>query len=159
MPATSGFVANKPYILIPTVDIENPVFENVKLKDIAENPYTVSDLSGTGTVKFVNTTYRQRIDNNGDHRVIFLQNNQLHYPGGVVNMNAFRGYFYMEEDYNPIYHSPVRVRIVNDKGEQIETLPEEAEETPAEVKKYIEDGILIIERAGIKYDAKGHKLN
>ena len=155
---TTGIIANKPYILIPDEDISNPVFENVTLKNIAENTYTVSDISGTGTIRFINTTYRQRIDRDGDKRVIFLQNSMLHYPGGVVNMNAFRGYFYMEDDYT-LLHAPVRVRLMNDMGEQIETLPEEAEETPAEVKKYIENGILIIERAGIKYDAKGHKLN
>ena len=155
---TTGIIANKPYILIPDEDINYPVFENVTLKNIAENPDTVSDVNGTGTIRFVNTTYRQRIDRDGDKRVIFLQNSMLHYPGGIVNMNAFRGYFYMENDYE-ILHTPVRVRLVNDKGEQIETMPEAGEETPVKVKKYMEDGLLIIERAGIKYDAQGHKLN
>ena len=157
MPATTGIVANKPYIIIPNETIVNPVFENVKLQPIAENPYEVSDMGGTGTVEFRNTTYRQRIDNNLDKRVIFLQNNLLRYPNGQVNMNAFRGYFYL--NYETLLHAPVRVRLVNEEGEEIETLPETAEETSVETRKYFENGILVIERAGIKYDAQGHKLN
>ena len=161
MPNTYRIEANKPYILIPDADIVNPVFENVKLTEIVDNSYSASDKNGSGSVIFRNTQYRQIIYNEEssiNKRTIYLSNNRLYYPGTTdMYMNAFRGYFYM--DYENIFHSPARIRLMNDMGEQIETLPEGEEETSAEVKKYIENGILVIERGGVKYDAQGHKLN
>ena len=162
MPNTTGIEANKPYVLIPNANITNPVFEDVKLKDIAENPYTASDMSGTGTIKFVNTTYRQRIDRadaDENLRVIFLKNNTLCYPGGAVTMSAFRGYFYMMDDYTLLHgnqNAPVRVRLMTPDGEYIEQAPDTDQPAAVETKKYIENGILVIERAGMKYDAQGH---
>ncbi|MBO7501610.1 MAG: hypothetical protein J6T32_00155 [Paludibacteraceae bacterium] len=159
MPATTGIVANKPYILIPNATIVNPTFKNVKMKLVAKNYYTVQNIEGIGTgVEFRNTTDRETLAK--DKRVIYLSNNHLYYPSLTSNawMRPFRGYFYLNIADGDIAYSPARVRLVTPEGEQIEQLPETEETLSVETKKYIENGILVIERSGIKYDAQGHKI-
>jgi|GEM_PF-3110628 len=163
MPNTTSIKANTPYVLITDKDapIANPVFNNVRLTEIEENTTTVvQDVNNTGSVRFVNTEYRQRIDkieqygvNSKENKsVIYLSGNKLYYPGGAIYQNAFRAYFVM--NYSTIYHVAPRVRLVMPNGESVE----QAEEETVETKKYIENGILVIERNGIKYDAQGHVI-
>ena len=162
MPNTTGIYANTPYILITgAAGIENPVFNDVRLTEIEENTTTVvQDVNNTGSVRFVNTEYRQRIDkieqkgvdSKENKSVIYLSGNKLYYPGGAIYQNAFRAYFVM--NYEDIYHVTPRVRLVMPNGESVE----QAEEETVETKKYIENGILVIERNGIKYDAQGHVI-
>ena len=166
MPNTTRIYANTPYILITgSAPIENPVFNAVRLTEIEENTTTVvQDVNNTGSVRFVNTEYRQRIDKIDDNNVeetknsaanksvIYLSGNKLYYPGGAIYQNAFRAYFVM--NYEDIYHVAPRVRLVMPDGESVE----QAEEETVETKKYIENGILVIERNGIKYDAQGHVI-
>ena len=156
MPNTLGIVANKPYILIPNETITNPVFNNVKMKAQALNYYSVPCTNigvadPVETVEFRNTLTRMPFENN-DHRQIYLVNNRLHYPNNGTYIRAFRGYFYMQE--GTIQHIQPRLRNA-ETGEIIEAA-EEANTTGVETKKYIENGILLIERNGIKYDAQGH---
>ena len=156
MPNTLGIVANKPYVLIPNETIENPVFNNVKMKAQALNYYSVPCTNigvdnPVETVEFRNTLTRMQFANN-DHRQIYLVGSKLRYPNNGTSIRAFRGYFYMQE--GTIQHIQPRLRNV-ETGEIIEA--EEANIT-VETKKYIENGILVIERAGMKYDAQGHVI-
>ena len=70
-------------------------------------------------------------------------------------MRAFRGYFKVE-GYTGV--TP-RLRIV--VGEQgvteLETVTE-ADGNSTEVRKYIENGVLVIERNGVRYDATGARM-
>ncbi|MBO7502427.1 MAG: InlB B-repeat-containing protein [Paludibacteraceae bacterium] len=164
MPATGGFAANKPHILILPEGNENkivnPTFKGVTIKALARNYYSVQNMETAvgGSVEFRNTKDREILAK--EKNVIYLSNNRLYYPNLAPEASSwlypFRGYFYLNAS---VYYTPSRIRLVNEEGEQIETLPEAAEETSVETKKYIENGILIIERAGNKYDAQGHKLN
>jgi len=155
MPNTLGIVANKPYVLIPNETIENPVFNNVKMKAQAFNYYSVPCTNigvadPVETVEFRNTLTRMQFANN-DHRQIYLVGSKLRYPNNGTSIRAFRGYFYMQE--GTIQHIQPRLRNA-ETGEIIEA--EEETNTTVETKKYIENGILVIERAGMKYDAQGH---
>ena len=157
MPNTLGIVANKPYILIPNETIVNPVFNNVKMKAQALNYYSVPCTNigvdnPVETVEFRNTLTRMQFTNN-DHRQIYLVGSKLRYPNDGTHIRAFRGYFYMQE--GTIHHIQPRLRNV-ETGEIIEA--EEETNTTVETKKYIENGILVIERNGIKYDAQGHVI-
>ena len=161
MPVTDGLVANKPYILIPSATIENPTFKNVKMKAVAPNYYTAPNTEGIGTgVTFRNTIERETLEK--DKRVIYIKgaNNQLYYPSMSVDtwMRPFRGYFYLNVTPEQIQYTPARVRLVTPDGEYIEQAPDTDQPAAVETKKYIENGILIIERAGIKYDAQGHVI-
>ena len=155
MPNTLGIVANKPYVLIPNETIVNPVFNNVKMKAQALNYYSVPCTNigvdnPVETVEFRNTLTRMQFANN-DHRQIYLVGSKLRYPNNGTSIRAFRGYFYMQE--GTIQHIQPRLRNA-ETGEIIEA--EEETNTTVETKKYIENGILVIERAGMKYDAQGH---
>ena len=159
MPVTDGLVANKPYILIPSATIENPTFKNVKMKAVAPNYYTAPNTEGIGTgVTFRNTIERETLEK--DKRVIYIKgaNNQLYYPSMSVDtwMRPFRGYFYLNVTPEQIQYTPARVRLVTPDGEYIEQAPDTDQPAAVETKKYIENGILVIERAGMKYDAQGH---
>ena len=161
MPVTDGLVANKPYILIPSATIENPTFKNVKMKAVDPNYYTAPNTEGIGTgVEFRNTTERETLAR--DKRVIYIKgaNNQLYYPSMSVDtwMRPFRGYFYLNVTPEQIQYTPARVRLVTPEGEYIEQAPDTDQPAAVETKKYIENGILIIERAGMKYDAQGHVI-
>lgn len=91
----------------------------------------------------------------------FLNNNRLYYPNRNGNtMRPFRAFFRVDgvgADIIP------RVRIVVD-GKVIDTLEEypDASESASDnssqdraTRKYVEKGILIIERNGVKYNAQG----
>ncbi|MBO7502434.1 MAG: hypothetical protein J6T32_04365, partial [Paludibacteraceae bacterium] len=146
MPATGGFAANKPHILIlPEGNenaITNPTFKGVTIKALAQNYYSVQNMETAvgGSVEFRNTKDRELLEK--DKHVIYINNNRLYYPNLTYDswMRPFRGYFYLDAT---IKYAPSRVRLVTEKGEQIETLPEAAEETSVETKKYIENGILV----------------
>ena len=156
MPNSTGIKANVPYIVIPKETIVNPVFNNVTLKGIDDGTQIVPNTEGT--LKFINTQYRQtinRADADENKRVVYLSANHLYYPStsGDTWMRAFSGYFYMQDC--SIYHTPYRLRFLTSEGDMIEqAMDNEAE--MVETRKYIENGILVIERAGMKYDAQGH---
>ena len=93
--------------------------------------------------------------------VIYLDNNKLYYPNLTKDtwMRAFRGYFTL--DGMSIYHIAPRVRIVVE-GEtvtELEVVSEDGAEADTAVRKYMENGILVIERNGVRYDATGARLN
>ena len=159
MPNTYRIEPNKPYIVIPNETIVNPVFNDVTLQSIGDGSYTVENTENIGTgVTFRNTQYRQTLPNN-DKRVIYLSSNTLCYPNPEKEtyMNAFRGYFYLNVEVGDIHYiQPRRVILETTDGDRIEYAEESNEAISSETHKYIENGILVIERNGIKYDAQGH---
>jgi|GEM_PF-5226715 len=159
MPNTYRIEPNKPYIVIPNETIVNPVFNDVTLQSIGDGSYTVENTENIGTgVTFRNTQYRQTLPNN-DKRVIYLSSNTLCYPHPEKEtyMNAFRGYFYLNVEVEDIHYiQPRRVILETTDGDRIEYAEESNEAISSETHKYIENGILVIERNGIKYDAQGH---
>ncbi len=135
--------AGKPYIIRAESVIENPVFEGVMLTTFEETKVDVA-----GNVEFHPTL--SVLEPVTDKHYIFISRNRLYYPNQTsgTGIRAFRAYFKL---IGFVPAAPVRIRIA-DTGETI-TLDEEQNET--ETRKYVEDGILIIERGGIRYDAQG----
>ena len=95
-----------------------------------------------------------------------LKDNQLYYPNSTsgTSIRAYRGFFRSDIPVNAS-----RVRIIAD-GEPVTELEVTGNEqgrmdngqwqnnaTPA--RKYIDNGILYIERNGITYTAQGHRLD
>ena len=74
-------------------------------------------------------------------------------------MRAFQGYF--KVGGIPAGVAP-RVRMMVDgqeTGVEIEEFGADGQAAETGTKKYIQDGVMVIERNGVKYDAQGHKLN
>ncbi|MCQ2347360.1 MAG: C10 family peptidase [Paludibacteraceae bacterium] len=147
--------ANKPYALINKGgEIVNPEFEDVTFETLGENRYSVPCTTG-GTVTFVNTTCRQLME--ADNRnILFIGNNQLLYPGEEAYLRAFRGYFLLENVW-PQNNAPKRVRLMIE-GESVATGLSTEFAPEVQSAKRIEDGVLIIERNGNRYDAQGKEM-
>lgn len=149
---STGIVANKPYILIPTSDIDNPTFEGVTPKAIAAGSKTVNNTKdNVYTVEFISTAYKQVMPTG--KRTIYISGNRLYYANVDTDIPAFRGYFNLKGG-DDVLHIQPRLVIAAPDGETIE----QAEEAVAETRKYMENGILVIERNGVKYDAQGHVI-
>ena len=131
----------------PTKQIKNPVFANVKLKTFTEQEINVAN-----NVEFWPTL--KNLEPTKDKHYIFLSRNRLYYPNQTngTGLRAFRAYFKL---IGFEASAPVRIRI-EDTGETIELQEEEQE---IETRKYVEDGILYIERGGVIYDAQGKRLD
>ena len=143
--------AGVPYLIRTSADIDlaDYKFENVRL-----NPATNPVLKKEGVdldVQFVPVMTRTLLTSKKD---IVVVGSRLYYPNqsGGSYLRAFRAYLHITNGAESNYVQP-RIRIV-DTGEII-ALEEEQE---VETRKYIEDGILIIERGGVRYDAQGKRM-
>jgi hypothetical protein len=163
-PVTTQIKPNHPYLYKSANGEEKPLFENVQLQAVEDGSCFVYNTNTTvgGTVTFHNTTARMLLAKSV--RVIYIQNNRLYYPNLTKDtwMRAFRGYFKLSDDM-PIYHAnniAPRVRIVveGETATELEVV-QDGVETATDVRKYIEKGILIIERNGVRYDATGARID
>jgi len=160
-PVTTRILANRPYLYRSSTGDSKPLFAEVQLQAVADGSYSVHNTNTTvgGAVTIHNTTAAMLLAK--DKSVIYLDNNQLYYPNLTKDtwMRAFRGYFTLEG--MSIYHIAPRVRIVVE-GEtvtELEVVSEDGAEADTAVRKYMENGILVIERNGVRYDATGARLN
>ena len=161
MPMTTTMKANKPYIFYSGTPAENVVFEDVTFVDLARYTGEGSNvLISAGSVDFINTTYRKALneENKPNKHIVYIYSNKLYYPNNnVIWMRAFRGYFYLNMPDGAIQHIRPRVLIVSGAGTAT-AIEASSEEETVSVKKYVENGILVIERNGVKYDAQGAKI-
>lgn len=164
---TKKIEANKPYVIYTEEAISNPVFENVTMKALADKTYSVTLQNGaSGSVDFINTTYRKPLFQNNvneDKKTIYIRNTdgttRLVYPTAEVYMRAFRGYFRLNIADADIQHLPLRITMEDEDGELATDILEMAPVSESNsVRKYIENGVLIIERNGVKYDAQGNRV-
>ncbi len=152
----------------------NFTFTGVTINTSADTQADVNDLKG------VNAYYDQSVGSdiaivgvlrNGTlsadgRKVMGLANNKIWYPHSSGNpMPAYRAYF-----YNPSASASVmpRVRIVVEgegetelevvDGELYDASGNDADGDIRDPRKYIRNGVLIIERNGVRYDAQGKRL-
>jgi len=162
-PVTTKINANRPYLYRSATGDSKPLFTNVELQAVADGSYSVDNTNTTvgGEVTIHNTTAAMLLAK--EKSVIYLDNNRLYYPNLNPDtdtwMRAFRGYFTL--DGMSIRHIAPRVRIVVE-GEtvtELEVVSEDGAEADTAVRKYMENGILVIERNGVRYDATGARID
>ena len=167
-PVGQRIEANKPYLFYSsgndkTTDL---VFNNVRLQPIANNSYSINN-SGEGNVGgriiFNATTSYVRLDEGKDEdakkKTIYLSGNRLYYLNteNASWMRAFRGYFTLDAE---LQYLPPRVRIVLEGQTTTEVeVVTDTRDNSGNVRKYIENGVLVIEREGVRYDATGARRN
>ena len=141
--------AGKPYLIRTSADVNlnSYPFNGVRLTS------EFSSVTDGDAVDFVPIKEKEKINYDAANLAIFIVGNRLYYPNKTTgtNLRGFRAYLRIKN--GTYYGSPVRIRIA-DTGETI-TLDEEQE---IETRKYVEDGILIIERGGVRYDAQGKRM-
>ena len=143
--------ANEPYLVVPRQDVTNPVFNNVTL--VAADEMEAVPLNGTG-VDFVSSPWQQTITGN---RYFYVgANSNLYYAKNAgTTIKGNRAYFH-KADGAP---APRRVTIVLDGEEkEVEIAEDGSMEEVQSVRKYMEDGVLIIECNGIRMDAQGNRI-
>jgi hypothetical protein len=162
---TSSMDANVPYVYYNesadyngSVNVEDEVFADAEIK--AQGDGTVSKDVADGTIDFVNTQYRTQLEN-GNRNQVYIYNNSLYYPNSNPSsstfIRAFRGYFQFKNV--TISHVSPRMRIVlgGKTVTELDIVSDDAQ-TGETVRKYIENGVLVIEREGVKYDAQGKRM-
>ena len=155
----SSIEAGVPYLFYSTTPLTNPTFTPtnggaaLQLTEAIKTPgYTYGQ---TGSVRFTGTNRCTPLTG-GDKSIIYLTRNRLYYPNKAGNtMRAFRGYFKVPAEQQGV--TP-RLRIVAEGQTvtEIEAVVEDGQQ--ATVRKYIENGVLVIERNGVRYDATGARM-
>ena len=99
--------AGKPYIVMPTTNITNPVFNDVTINNIKQDVI----ISNAATFK---GNYAPVPLPANDTKKLFLANNMLYYPTGSVTVKPFRAYFELTSDVPTASGAP---NLVIDFGE------------------------------------------
>ena len=146
--------AGKPYLVKTPVAMTEIVFNGVELKTFTPG----TTVAPSGDVEFravVETTY---ITNKTS--IYIGSGNRLFYANASANggkgsrIRGYRGYFEILNTNGMEYAQP-RVRISVAGNEQT-VLTTDGEET--ETRKYMDNGILVIERGGVRYNAQGARV-
>lgn len=99
--------AGKPYIVMPTTNITNPVFNDVTINNNMQDVI----ISNAATFK---GNYAPVPLSANDTKKLFLANNMLYYPTGSVTVKPFRAYFELTSDVPTASGAP---NLVIDFGE------------------------------------------
>ena len=147
----TNLVAGQPYLLLPSKNIEDPIFEGVTI--INTTGETTEPVSGAG----INITFTGIINGVGEQT-----NGTTHYYvgdygylyNGKTEKLGLRAFFTITDDAD----QPVKVRARVVVGENTTTGVDNSQLPITNVQKVIENGQLIIIRNGEKFNAQGQKL-
>ena len=151
--------ANTPYLVMPNVDRREFSFNRVKVMTNAEGKFEAKTIAPAGSpVQFVGvlkpvTLYAD------DYSVLFVTaGNKVSYPNATANMKEFRAYFKIPE---PLPASgrkaPARI-VVRNRAEEPTGLNDNVM-LQNNSKKYMQDGRLVIEINGVRYNAQGQTID
>lgn len=148
---SNDIAANEPYLVVPRQDVNNPVFNAVTLKAAQSVSHSTDN-----KVQFVSNLGQQDIHGPNDFYV--GANSNLYYAKGTgTTIKGFRSFF---RKIGEAASAPRRVRIVLDGVEVEKEIAEDGTiEDVREVRKYMENGRLVIECNGVRMDATGKKIN
>ena len=154
---TGTMTARTPYLVQFTgSNIVNPVFEDVTL---AANAFTNNSGTDIGqNFTFFGTLCPTALEQGQANGYLFLgQDNALYWPNTANPIRAFRAYFYSGNNAVQAIHPRVRIVV---RGET----PTDVEERIADgngsaPRKYLHNGVLVIEKNGIRYNAVGQPLS
>ena len=129
------------------------------MKDIAG--YSIG--SAGSQIRLVGTLRPGTLRQDGK-KVMALSNNKMYYPNAAGNyMPAYRAYFY-DPTGSATLTQHVRIVVEGEDTSEIEIVDGEMVGADLvsdrnQVRKYIENGILVIEREGVRYNAQGKRLD
>lgn len=146
---TNDIEKNEPYLVVPRqAGINEVVFDGVKL----ETPAAIS-LTTDDRVAFVSSLWQQEISGPNDFYIGKLST--LYYaPNSGMTIKGNRAFFRKIGDAASA-PAPRRAIVVIDGEEREVEIADGNIEEVQNVRKYMENGILIIERNGVRYNAQG----
>ena len=155
---TETMTARTPYLVQFTgADIVNPVFEDVTL---AASAFT-NNTSGTnvGETSFFGTVHPTSLEIGENSGYLFLgQNNSLYWPNVNNDIRAFRAYFYSGNSTVQAVRPRARIVVKEQTATSVESMSDESDLSDKSVRKYLHNGVLVIERDGVKYNAVGQPI-
>ncbi|MBQ7698162.1 MAG: InlB B-repeat-containing protein [Paludibacteraceae bacterium] len=151
--------ARTPYLVqVSGANIVNPVFEGVTL---AASAFT-NNTTGTnvGDTRFFGTVHPTSLVVGENSGFLFLgQNNQLYWPNVANDIRAFRAYFYSGNSTVQAVHPRVRLVVRPETPtDVIEGYNADTWSAVVPARKVLDNGNLIIERDGIRYNAVGQVI-
>ena len=152
---TGRVEANVPYLFRSSSEYGNPVFSNATLH--VRSAQSAGEIT-YGNVRFQGTAAPEMLNDAGGHTILGLIDNKVYYPNltsGTL-IRAFRAYFVVGG--LPAGVQPrVRIVVSDNNATAIDVIETDGADgmSAPEVRKYMENGILIIERNGVKYNAEG----
>ena len=148
--------ARTPYLVqVNGANITNPVFEGVTL---AASAFTNST-SGTnvGDTKFFGTVHPTDLEIGENSGFLFLgQNNNLYWPNVANDIRAFRAYFYSGSSEVQSVHPRARIVVRGETPTDVEERISDGNGSAP--RKYLHNGVLVIEKNGIRYNAVGQVI-
>ena len=166
---TNHIQAGVPYLIHPDEMITSLVFTTSEDNPVLHFTDAISNEDGDAlasykdglTVRFNATNRRYFLPGSSDpdwKNRIFLQNNRLYSHNQGNTMPAFRGFFTVDaaDGVTP------RIKIVTNSGETIlmplQELQGDSDTDGDKIRKFVENGILIIEIEGTRFNAQGQKV-
>lgn len=142
---TESFHAGWPYLIKPSIDVENPTFYN---KKTIQNS-TYNNVQSFAAADFIGSFYKTVIPAGESN--LFLQDNNLYYSEtNDTPIKGTRAWIQLKQSGSL---APARARIV--LLNQVVTNIQLAEPEENKAIKTIENGQLIIIRDGVRYNAMG----
>ncbi|MBR1516438.1 MAG: hypothetical protein IJ621_06810 [Paludibacteraceae bacterium] len=155
--------ARTPYLVqVSGANIVNPVFKDVTLTASAFTNNTTG--TNVGNTRFFGTVHPTDLEIGENSGFLFLgQNNALYWPNVANKIRAFRAYFYSGDNTVQAVHPRVRLVVrpetPTDVIEGYNADTRSAVGLPVPARKVLDNGNLIIERDGIRYNAVGQRVN
>ncbi len=154
---STEMIAGKPYLVWTERPLSSLRFAAVTLSTFTPAKTTAP----SGDVDFQSVFEQGYLTEKS--QIFIGSNNRLYYANPAANggngtrIRGYRAYFEILDTEFLDYYTQPRVRIVvNDDKNTVLTFDEE--QTEMETRKYIENGVLVIERGGVKYNAQGKRL-
>ena len=142
---TESFHAGWPYLIKPSIDVQNPIFHNEKT--IQNSTY--NNVQTFAAADFIGSFYKTVIPAGESN--LYLQNNNLYYSEtNNTPIKGTRAWIQLKQSGSL---APARARIV--LLNQVVTNIQLAEQEENKAIKTIENGQLIIIRDGVRYNAMG----
>ena len=142
---TESFHAGWPYLIKPSIDVQNPIFHNEKT--IQNSTY--NNVQTFAAADFIGSFYKTVIPAGESN--LYLQNNNLYYSEtNNTPIKGTRAWIRLKQSGSL---APARARIV--LLNQVVTNIQLAEPEENKAIKTIENGQLIIIRDGVRYNAMG----
>lgn len=149
---TNGMKANTPYLVNPKTDITG----NMKFEDVYVQNFEVEPKGDD--VKFIGTVSPIVLSADDKTKLFIGKSNVVYYPAEDVEIKGFRGYFEIPAGMLAQGRKPGAARfIIRDR--KAPTGIEDNVMNGNNAAKYIQNGRLVIENNGVRYNAQGQQID
>ncbi len=152
-------LATRTSFVFPGVKIDLSADNGAELNSVTAYDNLKNGCSTQGNIELVGTLRKGTLKGTTDGNTYMgLKDNKIYYPNIATGSTilAYRGIF-RSIDREPLNAERIRIIVDGEEAAELEVINGELQDVQ-ETKKFIENGVLYIERNGIIYDATGRKV-